>query len=40
VAPEANFKKTYLEAKYSLDELEKKLGDWDQLLRKLFLKKQ
>jgi iron(III) transport system substrate-binding protein len=40
VSPESNFKKTYLEAKYSLDELEKKLGDWDQLLRKLFLRKQ
>jgi ABC-type Fe3+ transport system substrate-binding protein len=40
ISPETNFKKTYLEATYSLDELEKKLGDWDQLLRKLFLRKQ
>jgi iron(III) transport system substrate-binding protein len=40
VSPETNFKKTYLEAKYSLDELENKLGEWDQLLRKLFLRKQ
>jgi ABC-type Fe3+ transport system substrate-binding protein len=40
VSPESNFKKTYLEAKYSLEELERKLGEWDQLLRKLFLRKQ
>lgn len=40
ISPESDFKKTYLEAKYSLEDLEKKLGDWDQLLRKLFLRKQ
>jgi iron(III) transport system substrate-binding protein len=40
ISPETNFKKTYLEARYSLEELERKLGDWDQLLRKLFLRKQ
>jgi iron(III) transport system substrate-binding protein len=33
------FKKTYLEAKYSLDEYEKKLQEWEELIQKLFLKK-
>jgi len=33
------FKKTYLEAKYSLDEYEKKFEEWQDLLQKLFVKK-
>ena len=33
------FKKTYLEAKYSLDEYEKKLEEWEDLIQKLFVKK-
>jgi iron(III) transport system substrate-binding protein len=33
------FKKTYLEAKYSLDEYEKKLEEWQDLIQKLFVKK-
>ena len=40
VSPETNFKKTYLESKYTLEELEKKLGEWDGILRKLFLRRQ
>jgi iron(III) transport system substrate-binding protein len=33
------FKKTYLETKYSFDEYEKKLQEWEELIQKLFLKK-
>lgn len=33
------FKKTYLEAKYPLDEYEKKLQEWEELIQKLFIKK-
>jgi len=33
------FKKTYLEAKYSLDEYEKKLDEWQELIQKVFVKK-
>ena len=33
------FKKTYPEAKYSLDEYEKKLEEWEDLIQKLFVKK-
>jgi iron(III) transport system substrate-binding protein len=33
------FKKTYLEAKYSLDEYEKKFDEWQDLIQKLFVKK-
>ena len=33
------FKKTYLEAKYSLDEYEKKLEEWEDLIQMLFIKK-
>jgi iron(III) transport system substrate-binding protein len=40
ISAETNFKKTYLEAKYSNEELEKKLGEWDAVLRKLFLRRQ
>lgn len=40
VSAETNFKKTYLEAKYSNEELERKIGDWDAILRKLFLRRQ
>ena len=33
------FKKTYLEAKYSLDEYEKKLDEWEDLIQRLFIRK-
>jgi hypothetical protein len=33
------FQKTYLEAKYSLDEYEKKLEEWEDLIQKLLIKK-
>ena len=36
---EHRFKKTYLEAKYSLDEFDKKFNEWEQLLRQLFIRK-
>ena len=36
---EHRFKKTYLEAKYSLDEFDKKFSEWEQLLRQLFIRK-
>ena len=34
------FKKTYLESKYSNEGLETKIGEWDAILRKLFLRRQ
>jgi iron(III) transport system substrate-binding protein len=37
---ERKFKKTYLEKKYSLEELEKKFNEWDSLLTRLFIQKQ
>ena len=37
---ETKFKKTYLESKYSNEELETKIGEWDAILRKLFLRRQ
>jgi iron(III) transport system substrate-binding protein len=33
------FKKSYLDAKYSSEEMENKLGEWETLLRKLFIRK-
>lgn len=36
---EQRFKKTYLEAKYSVEELEQKLVDWEQLMRQLVTRK-
>jgi iron(III) transport system substrate-binding protein len=33
------FKKTYLDSKYSLDELEKKLTEWEKLMIQLFVRK-
>src|ERR671914_1324698 len=33
------FKKTYLEAKYSLDDYEKKLYEWEELIQRLFIRK-
>ena len=33
------FKKTYLEAKYPLDEYEKKLDEWEELIQRLFIRK-
>jgi len=36
---EQKFKKVYLENKYSFEELEKKLNDWEILMRQLFMRK-
>lgn len=36
---EQKFKKVYLEAKYPIDVLEKKLDEWDRLMRSLFITK-
>jgi len=33
------FKKSYLDTKYSSEEMENKLGEWETLLRKLFIRK-
>jgi iron(III) transport system substrate-binding protein len=33
------FEKIYLDSKYSLDELEKKLVDWENLMRQLFIRR-
>jgi hypothetical protein len=38
-SPEQKFKKNYLEAKCSVEELEQKLVDWEQLMRQLFMRK-
>jgi iron(III) transport system substrate-binding protein len=40
VSHDMKFKKTYLESKYTIEELEKKIGEWDAVLRKLFLRRQ
>jgi hypothetical protein len=36
---EQKFKKSYLDEKYSLEELEVKFGQWETLLRQLFIRK-
>jgi ABC-type Fe3+ transport system substrate-binding protein len=36
---EQKFKKTYLDEKYSSEEMEVKLGQWENLLRQLFLRR-
>ena len=33
------FKKTYFEAKYSVDQYEKKLAEWQDLIQRLFIRK-
>ena len=33
------FKKTYLDEKYSLEELEAKFAQWENLMRQLFIRK-
>ena len=33
------FKKIYFEAKYSLDEYEKKLSEWEGLIQKLLIRR-
>ena len=33
------FKKNYLDEKYSLEELEAKLAQWENLMRQLFIRK-
>ena len=36
---EHKFKKTYMEAKYSLEEYEKKYAEWENLMRQLFIRR-
>ena len=36
---EQKFKKVYLDSRYSLEELEKKLTEWENLMRRLFVSK-
>jgi iron(III) transport system substrate-binding protein len=36
---EQKFKKVYLESKYSPDEYEKKFNEWENLMRRLFIRK-
>jgi iron(III) transport system substrate-binding protein len=36
---EQKFKKVYLDSKYSLEEIEKKLAEWENLMHQLFLRK-
>jgi hypothetical protein len=36
---EQKFKKTYLDEKYSLEEIEAKYAQWEKLLRQLFIRK-
>lgn len=36
---ERKFKKTYLEAQYSLDDLEKKIAEWEELMKRVFIKR-
>ncbi len=38
-AAETKFKKTYLENKYPVEELEKKTIEWDDILSRLFIRK-
>lgn len=33
------FKKTYFEAKYSVDEYEKRLSEWEALIQKLLIRR-
>jgi iron(III) transport system substrate-binding protein len=36
---EQKFKKTYLEAQYSIEEYEKKFSEWQELMRRIFIRK-
>lgn len=36
---EQKFKKTYFESRYSLEEFEKKFGEWENLMKQLFIRK-
>jgi iron(III) transport system substrate-binding protein len=36
---ERKFKKSYLEAQYSLEDLENKIGEWEELMKRLFIKR-
>jgi ABC-type Fe3+ transport system substrate-binding protein len=36
---EQKFKKTYLDEKYSLEEMEAKFSQWEGLMRQLFMRK-
>jgi len=36
---ERKFKKSYLEAQYPLEELEKKISEWEELMKRLFIRK-
>jgi iron(III) transport system substrate-binding protein len=36
---ERKFKKSYLEAQYSLEDLETKIGEWEELMKRLFIKR-
>jgi hypothetical protein len=36
---EQKFKKSYLDEKYSLEEMEAKYAQWENLLRQLFIRK-
>ncbi len=36
---EKKFKKTYLEAQYSLEDLEKKIAEWEELMKRVFIKR-
>lgn len=36
---ERKFKKSYLEAQYPLEELEKKFSEWEELMKRLFIRK-
>ena len=35
----AKFKKTYFEAKYSVEEYEKKVSEWEGLIQKLLMRR-
>ncbi|HEU0047231.1 MAG TPA: hypothetical protein VFQ43_06475, partial [Nitrososphaera sp.] len=36
---EQKFKKVYLDGRYSLEEIEKKLAEWENLMHQLFVRK-
>ena len=36
---ERKFKKSYLEAQYPLDELDKKIGEWEELMKRFFIRR-
>jgi hypothetical protein len=36
---EQKFKKLYMESKYTPEEFENKISEWDALMRKLFIRK-